>query len=81
MSGKHISSSSSSGVGFFALLTVMFVGLKLTGYIDWSWWWVTVPTWGPLALGLIICAVFLLLALLVWRNEQAVLLARKRGAK
>lgn len=39
-------SSSSSGVGFLGLLGVMFVGLKLTGYIDWSWWWVTAPFWG-----------------------------------
>ena len=32
------SSSSSSGIGFGGLLTVLFVGLKLTGFIDWSWW-------------------------------------------
>lgn len=23
----------------------MFIGLKLTGYIDWSWWLVTLPFW------------------------------------
>lgn len=27
------------------LLTVLFVGLKLTGYISWSWWWVVSPLW------------------------------------
>jgi len=27
------------------LLGVLFVGLKLTGYIDWSWWLVTLPFW------------------------------------
>lgn len=27
------------------LLTVLFVGLKLTNYIDWSWWWVLSPIW------------------------------------
>jgi len=32
------------------LLGVAFVVLKLTGYIDWSWWWVTAPFWGPFAL-------------------------------
>lgn len=26
-------------------LTVVFVALKLTGYIGWSWWWVTAPLW------------------------------------
>lgn len=37
------SSSSSSGIGFLGLLTILFVGLKLTGYIDWSWFWVFSP--------------------------------------
>lgn len=30
---------------FFPLLTVLFVGLKLTGFIAWSWWWVLSPVW------------------------------------
>lgn len=32
---------------FLSLLTVLFIGLKLTGYIDWSWWWVLSPIWIP----------------------------------
>lgn len=39
------SSSSSSGIGIFGLLGVVFVTLKLCGVIDWSWWWVTAPFW------------------------------------
>ena len=34
---------------FPSLLTVLFVGLKLTNHIDWSWWWVVSPMWLPLA--------------------------------
>lgn len=30
------------------LLLLLFVGLKLTGFIDWSWWWVTSPLWLPI---------------------------------
>lgn len=41
------SSSSSGGIGFFGLLTITLIVLKLTGYIDWSWWWVTAPLWAP----------------------------------
>jgi len=37
--------SSSSGIGFTGLLTVLFVGLKLLDKIDWSWWWVLSPIW------------------------------------
>ena len=33
------------GISFTGLLTVLFIGLKLTGYIDWSWWWVFSPIW------------------------------------
>jgi len=54
------SNSSSSGIGVFGLLGVVFVTLKLTGVIGWSWWWVTVPFWGGLAL---VVAVFLLILL------------------
>jgi hypothetical protein len=44
------SSSSSGGVGFFGLMFLIFMTLKLTNYIDWSWWWVTAPLWGGFAL-------------------------------
>lgn len=37
--------TSSNGIGTLGLLGVLFVGLKLTGYIDWSWWLVTLPFW------------------------------------
>ena len=42
---KDNNSSSSSGIGFFGLLTIVFITLKLTGYITWSWWWVLSPIW------------------------------------
>ena len=31
------------GVGFLGLLTLLFIALKLTGVITWSWWWVLSP--------------------------------------
>ena len=36
----------STGIGFIGLLTLLFIGLKLTGYIAWSWVWVWAPIWG-----------------------------------
>lgn len=33
------------GIGFVGLLTILFIGLKLTNYIGWSWWWVLSPIW------------------------------------
>ena len=35
--------SSSTGIGFTGLLTIVFITLKLTGFIDWSWWLVLLP--------------------------------------
>lgn len=39
------SSSSSSGIGFLGMLTILFIGLKLTDYVAWSWFWVLSPIW------------------------------------
>jgi len=49
------------GPGFPGLLTILFIALKLTGYISWSWWWVLSPLWIPLA---IVAAIFLVFALI-----------------
>lgn len=38
-------SSRSGGIGFVGLLTILFIGLKLTGHIQWSWLWVLSPIW------------------------------------
>lgn len=35
------------GVSFFSLLALVFIVLKLTGFIDWSWAWVLSPIWIP----------------------------------
>ena len=36
---------SNNHIGFIDLLQLAFIILKLTGYIDWSWWWVLSPIW------------------------------------
>ena len=37
-------------IGFFGLLQLIFITLKLIDKIDWSWWWVLAPTWAPFLL-------------------------------
>lgn len=54
------SSSSSNGIGFTGLLQILFIALKLMGYIEWSWWWVLAPTW--ISVGLV---VFIILPLII----------------
>ena len=47
----------SGGIGFFGLLTILFIGLKLGGVISWSWFWVLSPLIFSVTLGLLIFAV------------------------
>ena len=42
------------GMSTAMVLFIVFLILKLTGTITWSWWWVTAPLWGGLALVLAI---------------------------
>ena len=51
----------SGGIGFAGLLTIVFIVLKLTKVISWSWWWVISPIWIPVAItifGLIIGVIY-----------------------
>ena len=43
MSEKQVVNN--NGIGFVGLLTIVFIVLKLTGYVAWSWWWVLSPLW------------------------------------
>ena len=45
------------GMSLFGVLGVIFVVLKLTGLISWSWWWVLLPWYAPI--------VFLILVIIV----------------
>lgn len=69
------------GIGFLGALGLLFIGLKLTGHITWSWWWVTLPLWGVPAFGLSIAAVCLVLLLLIRLCEKMYEIVRARRAK
>ncbi len=66
--------SSSDGIGVLGLLGVAFVVLKLTKFIDWSWWYVTLPFWGGLVLVLLVLGIYLLYELI-----KSSLKPKKRG--
>lgn len=40
----------SSGIGIFGVCLIVFIILKLTNLINWSWFWVLSPIWIPVAL-------------------------------
>lgn len=55
------SSSSSGGIGLPGLLTVLFVGLKLTNVIAWPWIWVLSPIW----ISFLLATIIIILALII----------------
>lgn len=55
--------SSPKGIGFVGLLTIAFIILKLTGHIDWSWWWVLSPVW------IVFLFILIFLTLAVWASR------------
>ena len=66
----NVSSSSSSGIGFVGLLTIVFIVLKLLGKITWSWWWVLSPLWNSAAFAILIILGFLLWAFISVLNDE-----------
>lgn len=55
--------NSKGGIGFFGLLTIVFIVLKLLDVISWSWWWVLSPLWIPIALGIVIWLITCIIAI------------------
>lgn len=47
-----------NGTPLLGLLGILFIALKLMGYITWSWWWVLAPFWIGFAFVAAIFAVF-----------------------
>lgn len=58
------SSHPEGGIGFVGVLTVLFIGLKLTRFIDWSWWWVLSPIWITAGIALVFISFCLFMALI-----------------
>ncbi len=57
-----------SGLSLSLIVFVVFLTLKLSNVIDWSWWWVTSPLWLPFAVVLVvigIVSIFTLIAVLI----------------
>ena len=62
--------SAGGGITFAGLLFIAFLVLKLTHVIDWSWWWITAPLWGGLALFLVIVLIVFLVSIIVQIVER-----------
>jgi hypothetical protein len=57
----------SDGLGIGMVLFLIFMTLKLTNYINWSWWWVTAPLWIPLAAVIAIGGIAVIVAYIMYK--------------
>ena len=70
-----------SGPGFLSLLTLLFIGLRLAGILDWHWVWILGPLWIPIAVAVGVCLVVLVSCLATGACLGAVQGLRARWAK
>ena len=49
------------GISFTGALAILFIGLKLAGFIDWPWVWVLAPLWSGIAV-ILVCVVIYVVA-------------------
>ena len=61
---ENLNSTNTNGVSFLELITLLFIGLKLTGYITWSWIWILSPLWVPISITLLLLSAIILLVAL-----------------
>lgn len=54
------------GLSFIGLLGLLFIGLKLSHQIDWSWWLVLLPLYFPFV-------IFIILFVLVVAYNETIL--------
>lgn len=52
------------GIGFGGLLAIVFIVLKLTKTIAWSWLWVLAPIWIPIGISLLCLALMFVCAVI-----------------
>ena len=63
--------TSGPGIGFVSLLQLIFITLKLMGYITWSWFWVMAPMWISACFFVLIIAAAFGLAWKSMKSESA----------
>lgn len=64
---NYYNNNTNNGIGFFGLLTLLFIGLKLTNFIDWPWIWVLAPFWLPLTMLILFIVISLFLTTIMFK--------------
>lgn len=62
--------NSGAGASTLGLLGIAFIILKLCHVINWSWWWVTAPFWGMIALAVLFFIVYFICQIIIALRER-----------
>ena len=62
--------STNNGVGVGFILFLVFLVLKLTDNIDWSWWYVTMPLWIAPAIAIVVGTLWFLVACVIESTKK-----------
>lgn len=61
--------TSDTGMGLMGAVFIVFLAMKLMGYITWSWWWVTAPLWGTFLFWFVVLSV-IFVVVAMYNNED-----------
>ena len=67
--------------GLSTILFIVFLVLKLTNVIDWSWWWVTAPLWISFGLGLVALLIYTIVLLCIYSARKRELNKMRKWGK
>jgi Flp pilus assembly protein TadB len=65
---KREDAQTASGLSLPVVVFVVFLILRLSGVISWSWWWVTSPLW--IVAAIIVAITILYVAVFTYRYRK-----------
>lgn len=65
---KDSTSVNSGSIGWLGWLGLIFISLKLMGYISWPWVWVLAPIWAPISVIILLLATAAILVAIIDRK-------------
>jgi hypothetical protein len=67
---KVIMNNTNEGIGTLSILGIVFITLKLTEYINWSWWFVLMPLYAIPVMALIYLGVLIIYSLYIDKKKR-----------
>ena len=65
----NVEVKTTGNIGFFGVLGIVFIVLKLTHVIDWPWIWVLAPIWGGVIISIILIIIFVIVGVIIDNNK------------